>query len=164
MCLNKIKKILNKIKECCEKHPLGLMILIFIISLILTAIAFYVLLPEDVAKIEVELQKLDVSLSPGENYTKTISITVNEAGNVALNAIGPIKDWVPSINRSFHVEENEKHYINVEFVNLSNATLGEYKGRIEITHNGSVEAKIPILLTIEPREITPKNVSILLVP
>jgi hypothetical protein len=159
---------LKKIKFC-EKHLLGIiMIAIFIISLIPTAIVFYFTLPEEVAKtkIVVEPQKLDVSLSPGEKYTKTISISVQEQGdvNITLYANKLMYDWVPSIKKNFQVEANETYYINVEFVNLSNATFGKYEGRIEITHNGSVEKKIPIILTIKPREIIPKNVSILLVP
>jgi hypothetical protein len=160
----------KEIKKRCEEHLRITITLFFIIlAFIIGAFFFCVFTPQNESvgsPIGVEPQKLDVSLSQGENFTKTISISVKKQGdvNITLYANKLMYDWVPSINRSFHVEANETYYINVEFVNLSNATFGEYEGRIEITHNGSVEKKIPIILTIKPREIIPKNVSILLVP
>jgi hypothetical protein len=88
--------------------------------------------------IGVEPQKLDVSLSPGENFTKTISICANETGyvNGTLNAIEPMKKWLKFSNKeNVSVAADRTYYVNVEFKILENANPGEYKGRIEITHN-----------------------------
>jgi|LGVF01.1.fsa_nt_gb hypothetical protein len=134
---------LKKIKKWPEKYPRRIIIAILILFCIFTAIVFYFTLPEDVAKtkIVVEPQKLDVSLSPGENFTKTISISVKKQGdvNITLYANKPMYDWVNfSNNENVRVEADRTDYVNVEFEIPENATPGEYKGTIEITHNQSL--------------------------
>ena len=113
-------------------------------------------------KIVVEPQKLDVSLSPGENFTKTISIGVIGKGDirVTLNATEPIDGWVYFSNKSIKnksvknrsVEESierDTSYVDVHFENISqDTTPGEYRGAIQIWDNDTLKAKIPVIIKI----------------
>jgi hypothetical protein len=139
-----LKVIGDKSWEWYKEHKrLAIFIaLIIIVPMIIIAIpfCFFFTSPcESVGSpIGVEPQKLDVSLSPGKNFNKTISIKAYETGyvNLTRNAIKPMYDWVNfSNNGNVSVEADRTDYVNVEFKIPENATPGEYKGTIEITHN-----------------------------
>lgn len=140
-------------KGFCKKD----IILIAIVIIIGASIGISLYLFFTSSQIAFAPQKLDVSLSPGENFTKTISIRAIGIGtiNVTLNANEPIDKWVHFSNKGkksesveVPIEVGKTSYVNVKLDIPQNTTPGEYKCAIEITHN-SAKAEIPVLIKIQ---------------
>jgi hypothetical protein len=102
-------------------------------------------------QIVVEPPKLDVSLSPGENFTKTISIgAIGKGGtNVTLKPTESINEYVNLTEKPILVVVNKTSYVNVLFEIISmNTTPGEYRGAIQILDNAKVKAEVPVFIKI----------------
>jgi hypothetical protein len=120
----------------------GVLLLVLLLVLLILCFLFLPL------QIVVEPQKLDVSLSPGENITKTISIGAIGMGEVTFHTTEPIKNWVKFSPGRVHVKAL-RHYINVNFSNIpSDTSPGEYEGAIQIKRNNEVKAEIPVFIKI----------------
>lgn len=86
----------EKHKKLCIKHKWLSRVLGALIAIIPAFFCFVFVFLCFPSQIVVEPQKLDVSLSPGENFTKTISIEAigKDDVTVTLKTTGPIEKWV----------------------------------------------------------------------
>ncbi len=150
--------IVERIGKWYKKTVVGKIVVVMfvVVSMAIPAgvLYFYIFQPQ----IVVEPQKLGVSLSPGENFTKTFSIGAIGRGvtEVRLVATEPIDKWVNLSNKSIKnksvkesIERGKTSYINVSFENIPpDVTPGEYRGAILIWDNDKVKAEIPVFIKI----------------
>ncbi len=154
----KIKEMCEKLKKRCKEHPLLLTVIIIIaVAVAIHTCLFWVAFPPQIPV--VEPQKLDVSLSPGENFTGNFSIGVIGKGDieVTLKATEPIDEWVyfsentvnfSKKNITVEVNRTRTQYVNLRLNISLNTHPGEYKGAIEITHNRD-KAEVPVFIKIQ---------------
>ena len=131
----------------CKKHPILCVSILIFVVLVVNYIILSMLGPQ----IVVEPPKLEISLSPGENFTKTISIgAIGKGGTtVTLKPTESINEYVNLTEKSILVVVNKTSYVNVLFeITSMNTTPGEYRGAIQILDNAKPKAKIPVFIEI----------------